>query len=260
MYYVIDLANKTLLCRVVEQPRSPPSVDLRSVTGTVSATKTLLYTAVEQARSPPSEDLRSVTGTVSEELRIPKNYDLGEDYRSRPPVHLDWIITTDPSTPRVAKKAPEVSKHEGIPASEWILDTREASLEYEEYEKPRPAPPVIMTSRPKMDLEWILSTSPTEAAMMKLVEPGDRTRRVPTSEWIFRTDPDFFSAEWYDEEMYTLEDIEDEISQLDDDLLRTALMSDGSLATAHLMSDRVSLARTPNDFEEIQVRPTSGAA
>ncbi|KAL6744290.1 hypothetical protein Aduo_017240 [Ancylostoma duodenale] len=207
--------------------------------------------AVEASRAQ-FEELRRATGTAPEVQRIPKNCDLGTDYRSRPSVHLDWIITTDPSKPRTAENAPEFERNEdeGVAESEWIFDTKGGSEEFEEYEEECAGPPVVQTSRPEMDLEWILSTRPSQAAMTKLVEPGDKVRKVPESEWIFRTDPDFFAVERPDEEMYFLDEIVDMVSQLsDDNLLRTAnLMSDRSLATAHLLSDRV--AATP--VEELE--------
>ncbi|RCN49171.1 hypothetical protein ANCCAN_04744 [Ancylostoma caninum] len=207
--------------------------------------------AVEASRAR-FEELRRATGTAPEVQRIPKNYNLGPHYRSRPSVHLDWIITTDPSKPNAVKAIPEVEEHddEVVPASEWIFDTLGGSEEYEEYDEECAAPPVVQTSRPEMDLEWILSTRPSQATMTKLVEPGNKTREVPASEWIFRTDPDFFAVERHDEEMYFLDEIEDMLSHMDEDsLLRTAnLLSEGGLTTAHLLSDRV--AATP--VEELQ--------
>lgn len=210
----------------------------------------------------PFEGLLRATGTSPEVQYIPRNYELGKEYRSRPQLNLDWIITTDPSNPRAAKEAPEVAKPKGVPVSEWIFDTKEASEEYEEHVKPRPAPPVTLTSRPKMELEWILSTRPSQETLTRVVEPVGRMRNVPTSEWILGTDPDYYSAARYEQEIYSFEDFKNELAYMDEEsLIRTAnLLSDRGFApaadeidmalrTAKLLSDRGFATPPPDEFD-----------
>ncbi|KHJ96781.1 hypothetical protein OESDEN_03248 [Oesophagostomum dentatum] len=130
-------------------------------------------------------------------IKIPKKGITDPQYRSRPKLHLDWIISTDPSNPLpVNVETPQPEETEEIPESDWVIDTREALYNELKGSDLPPSGP----SRPEAeDLEWIITTRPDEPIVTRIAEPVPDDKDALASEWIINTNPADFPITEEDE-------------------------------------------------------------
>ncbi|KAK6759180.1 hypothetical protein RB195_016410 [Necator americanus] len=174
----------------------------------------------DSTRSSFEDLLRALERSHAEQEQIPKNSSSPEEYRSRQKLDLDWILSTDPLRPRAAKEVPVVEKPKGVPISEWIFDTKGAFRNYNEYQ---PITYPVLDSRPRLELDWILTTNQfSQPISTRNVEPYETSKAI-SEEWIFRTDPEFHSTSMHGEEMQSLEHFKNIFDYLEEEaLIRTA--------------------------------------
>ncbi|RCN49189.1 hypothetical protein ANCCAN_04762 [Ancylostoma caninum] len=176
------------------------------------------------------------------DLKIPRRYVVSEEYSSRPNLQLDWILSTDPTTVQRIQVARSVPVKR-VPASDWIFDTRIAA-EHSEQQRQSQAP-LTARVRPKMDMEWVLSTRATQPHPGCAMQPLPESQRVAASEWIIGTVPDSHGPTEAQDSMQSQEETK---------RLQSFVQEENQMRTSNMRSDQ-ALA-TPN-IPETQHPPPS---